>query len=163
MLWAAMPFSAWPCFHLSGVDPREFGEKSPHETRSGVLQGAVVPRASRQEPLKFFPEIPEMLFTPTRSPGQGLQQGCERGMGGGSVGRVESSPCHGLLSLSPASPMKARLGPGPSPEPRPKHTGILQKPASTLGSGDLRRPERTGSANMAPEGGLRVCSGAEPA
>lgn len=36
-----MPFSAWPCFHLSGVDPREFGEKSPHETRSGVLQGAV--------------------------------------------------------------------------------------------------------------------------
>lgn len=41
MLWAAMPFSAWPCFHLSGVDPREFGEKSPHETRSGVLQGAV--------------------------------------------------------------------------------------------------------------------------
>lgn len=138
-----------------------WGEESPWDEVWGTTRGCG--GASRQEPLKCFPEIPEMLFTPTRSPGQGLQQGCERGMGGGSVGRVESSPCHGLLSLSPASPMKARLGPEPSPEPRPKHTGILQKPASTLGSGDLRRPERTGSANMAPEGGLRVCSGAEPA
>lgn len=57
------------------------------------------------------------------------------------MSRVESSPCHGLLSLAPAPPMKTRLGPGHSPEPRPKHTGILQKPASTLGLGDLRRPE----------------------